>query len=142
MAYKKRRDRQFSVKTESYSSRPSEKARSEKQVDILVEHHVKTFTWQKKRERSAAKYFLVKTKSQESRPRKRKSSDQHRRYTCICWIKSASQLQAANNQTVMDKPGEKYFRLLRLQYRRLQGLAIAHSRKLLATLGGSTSTRP
>jgi hypothetical protein len=74
MAYKKRRDRQFSVKTESYSSRPSEKARSEKHADILVEHHVKTFTWQKKEERSAAKYFLVKTKSQESRPRKRKSS--------------------------------------------------------------------
>jgi hypothetical protein len=38
----------------------------------------------------------VKTKSQESRPRKRKSSDQHLRYTCICWTKSASQLQPAS----------------------------------------------
>jgi hypothetical protein len=56
MAYEKE---EIDVKTESYSSRPSEKRRSKKQVDILVEHHVTTFTRQKKK-KLKADYFHVK----------------------------------------------------------------------------------
>jgi hypothetical protein len=65
MAYEKE---EINVKTESYSLRTSEKERSKKQVDILVENHVMTFTRQKKKILKAD-YFHVKIELFTSRPK-------------------------------------------------------------------------